>query len=234
MIVTHDPTRYGESCAHYYGRIYPPPPAAMLDRLLQLAGDGSACELGLADGRVALPLAARGLRLSGIEASPAMRAALRGRDPDARVQVIAGDFANDCLMGPHALVFALVSTLALLPDAALQRRALRNIAAHLDDAGHFVYEHFEEASASPVPQHYRHPLLLDGRIETYAVTLLTLRTDQLDALAMEAGLSLVERSGDWHRHPPGRSPQRISVYRRRQDAPRCLRCAATTAAEEIA
>ena len=65
-----------------------------VDVLVRLAGDGSALELGVGTGRVALPLAARGVQVSGIELSPAMAARLRAKDLERRVSVTIGDMAS--------------------------------------------------------------------------------------------------------------------------------------------
>ena len=105
---------YGDACADFYDRIHPMPATAMLHCLKSLAADGSACELGVGTGRTAAALVRLGVRVCGIESSPAMRAVMRARLGE-QVPIIAGDFSIDALGGPHRLIFSLVDTLSLLP-----------------------------------------------------------------------------------------------------------------------
>jgi SAM-dependent methyltransferase len=211
---------YGDACADFYDRIYPPPSSAMLRCLASLAADGSACELGGGTGRTAAALADLGVRVCGIESSAAMRAAMRARHGD-RIPIIAGDFSVDDLGGPYRLIFSLVDTLALLPSRDAQQQCLHRIATHLDADGLFVHHGCGEAfGEDQMPRTLRHRILIDGRLHDYPVRLLDLSPDRLDAMASAAGLVRIHRHGDWV-GTPWRAGSRdvVSIYRRTAATP---------------
>jgi len=73
--------------------------------LARLAGDGAALEFAVGTGRLALPLAARGVRVAGVDSSPPMAERLRAKDPDAAIEVTIGDMTNERVGGVFSLVY---------------------------------------------------------------------------------------------------------------------------------
>src|SRR3989304_1328483 len=110
--------------------------------LEQLARGGPALELAIGTGRVALPLAARGIRVDGIDISPAMVAKLRAKPGGDQLAVTIGDFADVPVQGTYRLVFVVFNTLFNLGTQDDQVRCFENVAAHLVDDGSFVVEAF--------------------------------------------------------------------------------------------
>jgi SAM-dependent methyltransferase len=140
---------YGEAFADVYDDWYAgvSPVEATVARLAELAGTGPVLELGVGTGRLALPLAATGLEVLGIDTSGAMldrlRAKVEARGPGpGRVTGLLGDMASDLPGGPFPLVFAAYNTLFNLRTVAEQERCFRAVAARLAPAGHFVVEAF--------------------------------------------------------------------------------------------
>lgn len=207
-------------------------------------GDGTALELAIGTGRIAVPLAARGIRVDGIDSSPEMVAKLRAKPGGDAFDVVIGDFADVPVSGSYRLVYVVYNTLFNLLTQDDQVRCFENVAAHLDDAGVFVVEAF-------VPSYlYR---LRDGqyvdaeRLEVGEVTLDVGRHDpldqrldeshvvlspergvqlkpivaryawpsELDLMARLAGMRLTERYGGWRREPlTAESRNCVSVFGR--------------------
>ncbi|MGK5530477.1 class I SAM-dependent methyltransferase [Streptomyces sp. URMC 129] len=142
-------TEYGRQFAHFYDRLFPAGDAAdaiaqALTTLLP-GGRGPALELGAGTGRIAIPLARRAGRVTGVDASPEMLDRLRAaaRAAEADVEAVEADI---CDLAPLAgdrvfdLVYCVCSTLLLVTDADDQRRAVRAAARHLAPGGHLVIE----------------------------------------------------------------------------------------------
>ena len=110
--------------------------------LADLAGDGAALELGIGTGRIALPLARRGVHVQGIDASEAMVARLREKPGGTDIQVHIGDFADVRVDEQFRLVYVVFNTFFALLTQSDQVRCFHNVAAHLADAGKFVIEAF--------------------------------------------------------------------------------------------
>lgn len=108
--------------------------------LADLARDGSALELGVGTGRIALPLAARGIPVHGIELSRAMAARLKAKPGADRVSVTIGDYATTRVDGSFRVAYVLVNTIMNLTTQEAQVAAFRNAAAHLEPGGTFVVE----------------------------------------------------------------------------------------------
>src|SRR5438128_11523961 len=85
--------------------------AATVAFLEQLAGGGPALELAIGTGRIALPLAARGIRVDGIDLSEAMVAKLRTKPGGGEISVTIGDFADVPVTGPYRLIYVVYNTL---------------------------------------------------------------------------------------------------------------------------
>src|SRR5207248_188158 len=136
-------TSFGEDAAENYDDLSQRADTlATVAFLEQLAGGGPALELAIGTGRVALPLAARGLRVDGIDLSPAMLAQLRAKPGGDQIAVTLGDFADVPVPGSYRLVFVVFNTLFNLLTQDDQVRCFQNVAAHLTDDGSFVVEAF--------------------------------------------------------------------------------------------
>jgi SAM-dependent methyltransferase len=140
-------TRFDEWIAQRYETLWPELfDPAVLDPavafLVDLAGAGPALEFGVGTGRVAVPLSSRGVRVHGIELSPAMVAQLRATPGGAGVEVTTGDYATTGVAGRFALVYLLRNTITNLTTQDEQVAAFRNAAAHLEPGGHFVIENY--------------------------------------------------------------------------------------------
>src|SRR5215207_5883690 len=128
-------TTYGEKIADVYDTMYhvPREAEATADLLAELAGDGRALELAIGTGRVALPLARRGVAVHGIDASKEMVEQLSGKDGGADIPVTLGNFADVGVDGRFRLVYVVFNTFFALIGQDEQVRCFRNVAAHLAD-----------------------------------------------------------------------------------------------------
>lgn len=205
---------YGDGCADYYDEIYPQLDAATLQGLLALARGGPALDLGAGTGRALLALAARGVAVAGVEASPAMVERLRAKAGGDTIPLVLGDFTHCDLGGPYRLIFSLVNSFFLLPDPALQSRALANAASALAPDGVLaleLYGPFAGEEQRTVESTHRLDTSLGARL--YRVRMRCSSPAELDAMAADAGLVLRERTADWcgtrFASPAGRW---VSVY----------------------
>ncbi|MEE1799158.1 MULTISPECIES: class I SAM-dependent methyltransferase [unclassified Streptomyces] len=111
-----------------------------VDRLAALAGDGAALEFAVGTGRVAVPLAGRGVPVTGIELSRPMVERLRTKADEATIPVIVGDMATATAPGEYTLVYLVFNTISNLLTQAEQVACFRNAARHLTPGGRFVVE----------------------------------------------------------------------------------------------
>ncbi|MBV9796202.1 MAG: class I SAM-dependent methyltransferase [Actinobacteria bacterium] len=111
-----------------------------VDRLAELAGDGRALEFAIGTGRVAVPLAGRGVPVTGIELSEAMISQLRTKTGEDAIPVIRGDMATTRAPGEFSLVYLVYNTIGNLLTQAEQVECFRNAARHLSPGGRFVIE----------------------------------------------------------------------------------------------
>ena len=111
-----------------------------VDLLAELAGDGRALELGIGTGRVALPLAARGVPVHGIELSRAMSARLRAKPGGETIEVAIGDFAGTRVDGAFTLAYLVFNTISNLTTQDAQVACFANVSAHLEPGGRFLIE----------------------------------------------------------------------------------------------
>lgn len=114
--------------------------APTVDRLAALAGDGRALEFAVGTGRVAVPLAERGVPVTGIELSVPMVEQLRTKADEATIPVVVGDMATATAPGDYTLVYLVYNTISNLLDQAEQVACFRNAARHLRPGGRFVIE----------------------------------------------------------------------------------------------
>jgi SAM-dependent methyltransferase len=111
-----------------------------VDRLAALAGDGRALELAIGTGRVAVPLAERGVPVTGIELSRPMVDQLRTKVDEQAVPVVIGDMATAVAPGEFTLVYLVFNTISNLLTQQEQVECFRNAARHLVPGGRFVVE----------------------------------------------------------------------------------------------
>ncbi|WP_203918157.1 class I SAM-dependent methyltransferase [Rugosimonospora africana] len=111
-----------------------------VDRLAELANGGAALEFAIGTGRVAVPLAERGVPVTGIELSRPMLDQLRAKADEATIPVIVGDMATATAPGKYTLVYLVYNTISNLLTQAEQVECFRNAARHLTPGGRFVIE----------------------------------------------------------------------------------------------
>jgi SAM-dependent methyltransferase len=112
-----------------------------VDRLVELAEGGAAVEFGIGTGRVAVPLAQRGIRVAGVDASQPMLDQLRAKPDAAGIDAVCGDMATATVPGgPFALAFIVYNTISNLLSQSRQVACFRNAARHLSPGGRFVVE----------------------------------------------------------------------------------------------
>jgi SAM-dependent methyltransferase len=218
-------------------------PAAIepvVDFLAALAGDGAALELGIGTGRIALPLARRGVEVHGIDLSSAMVARLRAKPGGNDIPVVIGDFATVRAGGTFSLAYLVFNTINNLTTQDAQVKGFENAAAHLRPGGHFVievgvpqlqrlplgetvraftltpthvgFDEFDVANQGLISHHYE---LVDGGWRVHSIPFRYVWPSELDLMARLAGMTLVERWGDWRREPfTGDSTGHVSVWRK--------------------
>ena len=136
---------FGEEIAARYDdpsdeRFQPEAIEPVVDFLAELAGDGAALELGVGTGRIARPLAQRGVDVHGIDLSSAMVARLRAKPGGGDIPVAIGDFATTRVEGRFSLAYLVFNTINNLTSQDAQVACFENGAAHLEPGGHFVIE----------------------------------------------------------------------------------------------
>ena len=112
----------------------------IVDFLAELAGGGRVLEFGVGTGRIALPLAMKGVEVQGIDQSQAMLAQLAAKPGGDRLPVTQGDFATTCCEGSFSLVYLIFNTIMNLTMQEAQVRCFQNAASHLAPGGRFVIE----------------------------------------------------------------------------------------------
>jgi len=112
----------------------------VVDFLAELAGDGRALELGIGTGRIAMPLAERGVAVHGIDLSEEMVARLRAKPGSEEIGVTIGDFATTKVDGTFTLAYLVYNTIQNLTTQDAQVACFQNVAAHLEPGGCFVIE----------------------------------------------------------------------------------------------
>ena len=210
----------------------------IVDFLVDAAGDGPVLELGIGTGRIALPLAKRGVRVHGIDLSAAMVARLRAKPGGEDIEVTVGDFATTKVDGTFTLAYLVVNTIMNLTSQDEQVACFRNVAAHLAPGGCFVievgvpqlqrlppgetvrafdvgatrlgFDEYDVASQGLISHHYR---TVDGKLDVVSVPFRYVWPAELDLMARLAGIRLRERWGGWKREPfTGDSQTHVSVW----------------------
>ena len=239
----YQPSTYGDRIADIYDElpwVTSMSSEAAVAALAKLAGHGPVLELGIGTGRIALPLAARGIEIRGIDASEAMVAKLRSKDGGCDLQVTMGDFADVDVEGQYSLVLVVFNTFFALQSQEDQVRCFGNVARHLASQGVFAIEAFvpdltrfergqrtevswvaTDAVVLGVGRHdavnqmvfSQHVLITEAGTKLYPVPIRYAYPSELDLMARLAGLR--ERWSDWDRSQfTGSSAKHVSIYER--------------------
>lgn len=244
MVDGYDDSTYGESFADVYDEWYHDvtDASATVELLRGLGGDGDYLELGVGTGRIAVPLAATGARVTGVDSSPAMieRLATKASSAGVRVEAHLGDMVDDLPTGPFDVVYVTFNTLFNVCDADRQRRVFSEVARRLRPGGRFVVEAFVPDPQRPAggtvgvrtmavdrvvlvaDVHHPDRQTVDGQIieitESGGVRLrpFSIRycpVEELDSMARSAGLALMERT-EGPGGPPfdGGSSSHVSIW----------------------
>lgn len=230
--------RYDETSAAMFA---PSAVGPAVDVLQELAAGGRALEFAVGTGRIALPLAARGVDVAGIELSADMLAQLRAKDGGAALEVALGSFADTRVDGRFAVVYLVFNTIGNVTTQAEQVATFRNAAAHLSPGGCFVIEvGVPELRRLPpghntlvfearegkwgideydfVEQHlasHHFEDRGDGRVERTSMPFRYAFPAEYDLMAELAGLRLRDRWSDWDRSPfTGESTKHVSIWQK--------------------
>ncbi len=245
----HSDGQFGEDVASQYDESTEPEfdpdvIAATVDFLAGLVGDGRALELAIGTGRIALPLAARGIHVAGIDLSRPMVARLQAKPGAEAIEVEIGDYSTTVVEGEFSLVYLLYNTIENLTTQAAQVAAFRNAARHLARGGAFVIEclmpdlrrlpegatgvvfdigerhwgidEYDVANQGLISHHFN---VVDGKVEYGTWPFRYVWPAELDLMAEMAGLRLRERWSGWNREPfTSDSRKHISVWEKPEDA----------------
>jgi SAM-dependent methyltransferase len=214
--------------------------------LAELAGDGAALELGIGTGRIALPLARRGIHVHGIELSEAMVARLRAKPGAEQIGVTIGDFATTTVEATFSVAYLVANTIMNLTTQDEQVACFQNVAAHLEPGGCFVievlvpglrrlppgetfqpfdvsathlgFDEFDVARQGLVSHHY---WIDDGKVDVVSIPFRYVWPSELDLMARLAGMTLRERWSGWKREPfTSDSSKHVSVWEKTAQASR--------------
>jgi SAM-dependent methyltransferase len=227
--------RYDDDTAALFG---PDALGPIIDFLTVLAGNGRALELGIGTGRIALPLAQRGVQVHGIDLSEAMVAKLRAKPGGEDIGVTIGDFAMTRAEGSFSLAYLVFNTIMNLTTQEAQVACFLNVAAHLQQGGCFVIEvgvpqlqrlppgetirafqvsdtywGFDEYDVAAQGQISHHLSIGDGGVDHFSFPFRYVWPSELDLMAQLAGMRLRERWGGWRREPfTSESDEHVSVW----------------------
>jgi SAM-dependent methyltransferase len=228
--------RYDETSADMFDPAVVEP---VVDFLAELAGEGAALELGIGTGRIALPLAKRGVGVHGIDLSEAMVARLRAKPGAEAIGVTIGDFAATRVEGTFSVAYLVFNTIGNLTTQDEQVACFQNVAAHLEPGGcfvvevgvpelrrlppgerfvvfdatpaHFGIDEYDVASQGLVSHHF-----WPGRGEYDSLPFRYVWPSELDLMARIAGMRLRERWSGWQREPfTSESTKHVSVWEKR-------------------
>jgi SAM-dependent methyltransferase len=234
--------RYDETSADMFEAAEVEP---VVEFLAELAMDGSALELGIGTGRIALPLSQRGIRVHGIDLSEAMVARLQAKPGAEQIGVTIGDFATTTVEGRFSVAYLIFNTIMNLTTQDEQVACFQNVASHLQPGGCFVvevsipdlqrlppgetvrpftvsatrlgFDEYDVAAQGLISHHY---WIHNGRLETVSMPFRYVWPAELDLMARLAGMSLRERWNDWKRAPfTSDSRQHVSVWEKTTSQP---------------
>ena len=207
--------------------------------LAELAGDGPALEFAIGTGRVAVPLAERGVPVSGIELSQPMVDKLHEKRTD--IHTVVGDMATSTVPGQFSLVYVVWNSIGNLRTQQEQVACFRNAARHLVPGGRFVIElwipgirrfppgqaavpfhvgqshvgldTYDMTTQQGTSHHYRRHA--DGTVTYGASNFRYIWPAECDLMAQLAGLELERRVADWDGAPfTNDSESHVSVWRK--------------------
>ncbi|MBB5938986.1 class I SAM-dependent DNA methyltransferase [Streptomyces zagrosensis] len=236
------PGTYGPRWKTVYDQVDWPEPEGAVNFLAERRGTGRALELAIGTGRVAIPLARRGVELDGLDASPEIVEVMRGKPGGESIEVTIGNIADFTLERRYSLIFLLLNSLYALQTQEEQIQCFQTVAEHLDPGGLFVVEGFmpdptrfhfngrahvyevgidhvriEADTFDRATQHIKenHVEIREEGIRLYPAFLRYAWPSELDLMARIAGLRLGERWGDWGNVPfDAWSENHIAVYRK--------------------
>ena len=237
----YGPETYGERIADVYDQWHAGmDPSATVEVLASLAGSGPVLELGIGTGRIAIPLAGRGLEVHGIDASPAMVEHMRAKPGGGGIEVTFGHLADVAVDRSFPLIFIAFNTFFALVTQDDQVRCFANVAHGLEPGGRFAMEGFvpdvarfdrgqrvhvmgmdvdrvrlDVSRHHPVEQRVdaQHVVLSASGVRLVPVVLRYAWPSELDLMARLAGLRLRHRWGGWNREPfDDASVKHVSVY----------------------
>jgi SAM-dependent methyltransferase len=229
--------RYEESSAEMFT---PEEVGPVVDLLVELAGKGRALELAIGTGRIAVPLAARGVPVHGIELSRAMAARLQAKPGSESIAVTIGDMATTTVDGTFSVAYLVFNTIMNLTSMEAQVACFQNVAAHLEPGGCFVVEvMIPELQWLPPGEIYRvfdvserhwgfdeydvvnqglishHFSIFDGTTEQVSMPFRYVWPSELDLMALHAGMRLRDRWSGWKREPfTSDSKEHVSVWQK--------------------
>ena len=242
----YGPSTYGDRAAATYDELHAflGDPTPCVDFLAALAGRGPALELGIGTGRIAVPLAARGVDVRGVDTSRKMVAKMRAKQGGRRIPVTIGDMRDEPAKGSYPLVYVVFNTFFGLLTQDDQVRCFENVAKRLRPGGAFVIEafvpdltRFDRGQRTDSPhvgtdvvqmqasvhfaaeqQVHSTALLVErGKLSMFPVRIRYAWPSELDLMARIAGLRLRERWSGWGRTPfTSASGAHVSVYERRR------------------
>ncbi|HEX6953009.1 MAG TPA: class I SAM-dependent methyltransferase [Gaiellaceae bacterium] len=221
----------GDVAARYDKSTAGMPVEPVVHFLLPLAG-GGALELAIGTGRIAVPLAERGVRVAGIDLSPDMVAELRSKTSEIPVEI--GDMTTARVEGTFSLVYIVFNSINNVTTQDGQVDVFANAAAHLDPGGRFVVEvgvpntrplevfdltdthvgvdELDFATQRLVSHHFS---LVEGGWRRMSVPFRSVSPAELDLMARLAGMELQERWADWDRTPfTAESTKHVSVWQK--------------------
>jgi SAM-dependent methyltransferase len=219
----------GDIAARYDESTADKPVEPVVDFLLPFA-EGGALELAIGTGRIAVPLAARGVRVAGIDLSPDMVAQLRAKTDS--IPVAVGDMATTRVEGTFSLAYILLNSINNVTTQDGQTATFANAAAHLETGGCFVVEvgvqnrqrlevfdlsdthvGVDELDFDTQRLVSHHFSLIDGEWRRLSIPFRSVSPAELDLMARLAGLELRERWADWDRSPfTAESRKHVSVW----------------------
>jgi SAM-dependent methyltransferase len=236
----YDESTYGDHIADVYDEWHTAAPVETVSALKELAREGPVLELGIGTGRIALPLAAEGLAIHGIDSSEAMVDKLRAKPGGDHIPVRIGNFVEVEVDGSYSLIFVAFNTFFALRSQEEQVKCFANVAKRLRAGGLFLIEAFvpdltrftrgqivqalqvgvdevrlEASRHDPLTQRTigQHLLITQEGVKLYPVQVRYAWPAELDLMARLAGMRLRDRWSNWQRDPfTAGSANHISIY----------------------
>ena len=240
LMAEYEASTYGDEIAEVYDSLNPQYDPAAIAALVELAGDGPILELGIGTGRLAVPIAQRGVAVHGIDASPAMLEKLRRKPGGEAIAVTLGNFADVAVDREFSLVFVAFNTFFGLQTQEEQVRCFQRVASVLRRGGAFVIEAFvpdlarfdrgQRLGVSRIEpdqtwleasQHHAATQIVEARLirvspsglQLFPIRIRYAWPSELDLMARIADLRLRDRWAGWQRQPfTSESPSHVSVY----------------------